>query len=940
MRKYLMIVVVFISSFIFVKNVNGEELNDYILKKYDKVPDTYIAEIGNDKRRYDYFYVIARNSDKKHLYCIEPGKSINSNILYNGSYEYNFNNLTQDELNKIKLYSYYGYGYQNHSGLNWYAATQYLIWKVKDFGLDIYYTDRLQGNRIDKFVDEMNEIKNLVNNSLIKPSFNNNYNIKFGEVVTLHDNNNILKYYDVVGDDVINASKNNNDLIISGKKSGSGKIKLIRKFNYYTNYPVIYSANDSQTLISSGNLDDIVIEIKVNVSGGKLIINKRDKETNRMTPQGDAGLGNAVYDILDENNNYVTSLTTDKDGYAETNNVLSINKIYLLKERIPSKGYLLDNTVYRFTINKDSLETRIHSYEQVIKSRVDLYKVYNDLVTGIMKSEPGIAFHVYNKRTGVMLKRIVTDSNGYASINLPYGTWTFKQMNSSGSYEKVNDFDIVVDGSEDVITKIISNVLISTKIKVVKIDKDSGKIIKKDGIKFKIKNLDTGLYVCQNITYPNKEKVCVFETKDGQFITPNSLPLGNYQIEEIDQYIEGYLYNNNPYKFSINKDSNFVKDNEYGNIYEIKFYNKQVKGKINITKYGESVDINNGIKYNKILLDNVGYSLYADSDIYSSDGTLIYNKNELIKKIVIKNGKYSLDNLYLGKYYLVEDYTDINHVKNNKKHYFELKYKDQYTSEVIENIELYNYIKKGSLEINKLDYNNKIKLYNTKVEFHIEDGKSDKLIDIYSTDINGKILIDNIPILYGYKYYIKEIEPSMNYILSDEKIYFEFDNNKAILNMYNKKKKGKVDIVVIDKDTLLPIDNTLIKIVDEYDNIIYRGYTDKDGRVYVDSIDYGEYRIIEEEAKDDFIKDDNIYTFNISDNCMYFRLKIYNYKIKKDIVVDDNFNKVDLEEYNTVLVPNTSKNIFYRLLNINYLIIIVILFSLYREVKYDIIEKK
>ena len=180
----------------------------------------------------------------------------------------------------------------------------------------------------------------------------------------------------------------------------------------------------------------------------------------------------------------------------------------------------------------------------------------------------------------------------------------------------------------------------------------------------------------------------------------------------------------------------------------------------------------------------------------------------------------------------------------------------------------------------------------------------------------------------------------MNYILSDEKIYFEFDNNKAILNMYNKKKKGKVDIVVIDRDTLLPIDNTLIKIVDEYDNIIYRGYTDKDGRVYVDSIDYGEYRIIEEEAKDDFIKDDNIYTFNISDNCMYFRLKIYNYKIKKDIAIDNNINKEDLEEYNTVLVPNTSKNVFYRLFNINYLIIIVILFSLYREVKYDIIEKK
>lgn len=940
MKKYLIIIVVLLCSFLFVNNVKGENIMDYILKKYDKVPDTFIAEIGSTKSRYDYFYVIARDSDKKYIYCIEPGKSINSNILYNGSYDYNLNIISKDELDKIKLYSYYGYGYKNHNNLNWYAATQYLIWNVKDFGLDIYYTDRLQGNRIDKYIYEMDEIKKLVNNALIKPDFNNNYSIKYGEEITLHDNNNVLNQYDVVGDSIINVKKDNNDLIISGNKTGNGMIKLIRKFNYYNNKPIIYSANDSQTLISSGNIDDIVISINVNVIGGKLIINKRDKETNNIIPQGDASLSSAIYDVLDENNNYITSIKTNNNGYGESDNILSINKLYLLKERIPSKGYLLDDTIYRFTINKDSLVTRINSYEQVIKSRIDLYKVYNDLTTGVMRSESGIAFHIYNKKTGNMIKRIVTSKDGYANINLPYGTWTFKQMNTSGSYERVNDFDIVVDGSEEVITKIISNALISTKIKVVKIDKDSGKVIKRDGIKFKIKNLDTNDYVCQNITYPKNEKICVFETKNGEFITPYSLPLGNYQIEEVDDYIEGYLYNNIPLKFSINKDTNYIKDSEYGNIYEVKYYNKQVKGKVNITKYGENVDISDSIKYSNILLDNVGYSLYANSDIYSQDGTLIYKKNGLVNKFIISNGKYSLDNLYLGKYYLVEDYTDINHIKDNNKYYFELKYKNQYTDIIIENIIFNNYIKKGTLNINKLDYNNKIKLYNTKVELHIEDGISDKIIGIYSTDINGKIVVSDIPIIYGYKYYIKEIEPSINYILDNSKIYFNFDrDNNVSLDIYNKKKSGKVDIIVLDKDKSLPIKNSLISIIDDNNNIIYEGYTDKDGRVYLDNILYGKYKVFQKEVSDGYIKDDNIYFFDISDISIYYRLRIYNYKLNNNIdnSVDNNILEEDID---VIDVPNTNKNIIYKLFNVNYLILFVLLFSLYREVKYVIIEKK
>ena len=100
MKKFLMVLVVFLSSILFVKNVKGENISDYMLKKYNVVPDTYIAQISSEKKRYDYFYVIARKSDKKYVYCIEPGKSINENNLYTGFTDNlsSVSGMTDDEL--------------------------------------------------------------------------------------------------------------------------------------------------------------------------------------------------------------------------------------------------------------------------------------------------------------------------------------------------------------------------------------------------------------------------------------------------------------------------------------------------------------------------------------------------------------------------------------------------------------------------------------------------------------------------------------------------------------------------------------------------------------------------------------------------------------------------------------------------------------------------
>ena len=961
MKRYFMVLVVLICSICFVKNVKGEGIKDYILKKYDKVPDTYITEIGSERIRYDYFYLIARDSDKNHLYCIEPGKSIDESVLYDG-YQNNLSsyaNLTDDELELVKLYAYYGYGYYGHASLGWYAATQYLIWNVKDFGVDIYFTDKLQGNRINKYTLEMRDIKKLVSEHYKKPNFNTNYEISLGDKITINDTNNILSEYVIDSyQNNISVSKYGNSLTIEGIKDGTSEIVLKRKFNKYGFLPTVYVGDNTQTVISNGNLDDITMKINVRVNGGKLVINKYDKDSMTNKTQGDASLSGAIYDVYDDGNNYLLSLTTNSNGYAESDKVFKVNTNYYLKERVASRGYLVDENKYTFCFDKNSLVTTIHSYEQIIKAKVNLYKVYENVSSGVMSGEPYIRFNIYNKSTGLYYNYLVTNSKGKADIVLPYGVWTFKQVNTSNGYLKAEPFDVVIDNTND-IDKIVSNNIVTTKLKVINLDYDSNNIIKRDGIKFKIKNLDTGSYVCHNVSYPNQDTICEYSTKNGYFITPNNLKFGNYELEQVDQKIDGFVWNKNKIKFSINQNSNIIKDNDVGNIIVLNYYNKMVKGEVLLTKYGEEENIIDGIiNYDKILLNDVGFSLYAKEDIFDGVGNLIYKKDSLVKKIKIDKGKYNFTDLYLGKYYLVEDYTDINHIKDDEKYYFSLDYKNQYTSIVKLNIERNNYLRKGSIEINKKDYKNKYGIYNTKLELHIENGDKDILVGQYSTDINGKVIVNNIPIKYGYKYYIKEIQPSTGYILNSDKIYFEFKNdNNVSIDIYNKKYTGILDLVVVDKDTDMPIKNALIVVKDELGNVVYRDYTDSDGRIYVEDIEYGKYKVMQEEGIDDFIKDDNIYSFNIDDNNKYFRLKIYNYRNKKN---DNEVNNNNLEEkdidddinnnmllsnslddnVSNIEVPNTNKNKILNILNVNYLILIIILFSVYRELKYVIINKK
>lgn len=731
--------------------------------------------------------------DGKTAYCIEPGVNITTSD-YEGAIGW-INSPYSDEVNrKIQLYGYYGYNYPGHGNLRYRAAAQSLIWEATGGQIIEFWTERYGNGNFINLNAERNEILRLASTHYEVPTFDSDTkDAVIGETTTFTDTKGILSNFDVVKSSDASVSINGNTLSVTPNVVGN--ITVVLKKKTYTQDPtIIFVGKDatSQKMGMFGVDDPVLVRVKLNVVGGSLKINKKDLDTKLSKPQGDATFKNAVYELLDENYNFITDLIIDDSFGAKTDKILSPNKIYILREKTASEGYLLDKTEYRFKIDRDNLDIEMDVYEDVIEKTVNIYKVFADGSTTILKGEPNVSFEIYLKSTGEYYKTIKTDEKGFVSVKLPYGKWIFKQVSSTSGFEKVKDFEIVINNdSDEDITKIISNAEIRAKLKLIKVDSESRKILVRDGIKFRIKNLDTGEYVCQNVTYPGQEKICVFETKDGMFITPYVLGHGNYQIEELEeQSIPGYVWNSVPLKFSIDENSKFIQDDEFGLMLEVQFENKEVKGEVEIKKVGEKLVIENGtFRYEEIELDGVHYDLIADGDIYSGDGTLIYKDKQLIKSFVTKDGYFKLTNLYLGKYCLIETKTVGNHVLNSKPYCFEIKYKDQYTDTIKLIINQKNYLAKGDFELSKVDLSTGEPVEGALIEIYTED---DILIYSGRTDKLGKLYVKGLE--SGKKYKFFEKEAPEGYILNDEIHEFEILNNGDIVKDTLSNEKIVIDV--------------------------------------------------------------------------------------------------------------------------------------------------
>ncbi len=763
--KYLLLIGI-IGMLFAVKEVQAMSDSFY---EGEKVTEAYLKKfkLGSSTGKYEQMRMFRRISDNKAAYCIELWETLSTDTMVGYDKDYVKNaNITEEQWERIQLIAYYGYNYKNHTTDNWYAASQFLIWKTLEPESTIYFTDTLNGNRVEKFVSEINEIENLIKEHYILPSYANmTFTLKYGAKTEIADYNHVTKNYKVLSDKRIETTTGMNGLTVEPTLLEETTLRLVKE--ELEEKTILYVTNKGQNLIVRGNYPKVETTVKIKINTGTVRFQKVDDKTEISIPEGEASFDETIYEVYDKYHHLITTITfTDQ-------NPVVIEKLpygeLFIKEIKSGKGYQLDETIHEIVINDN---TKIIDYilkDKVYDGKVIIQKYYekgNKLV-----KEQGAEFEIYNSKKE-LIKTIVTDENGKVEVILPYGNYKFHQIKGQKGHELVEDFVIEIkEEKEQNIELILNDSKLKRYLKVIKKDQDTKKEIVIGNATFKIKNLDTGEYIKQKVSYPKEEIIELFSTNsEGFFLTPEPLEKGNYQLEEVTAP-NGYKKIDTPIQFVVDQDSETIVDEVYGKIMILEVYNESLKGELNIIKKGENFQVETDKYYYEYHpLENISFNIYAEEDILMGDGTKLYSKDELVsEKTTDKEGYISI-NLPLGKYYVIETAFLDGYIENTKKYSVELT-----NDNLKQDLRIYNYLKKGSIKIYKKDASTKIPISDTYFSVYKEDGK---LLKTIVTDENGEAIIDFLPL---GKYKIEEIKSNPDYKIDHTKIEVELTEEQVVV---------------------------------------------------------------------------------------------------------------------------------------------------------------
>lgn len=531
MKKILLLIIA-LTLFYLPKNVEAKQEQVYQAEKIDNM---WIKKVKDDKTEYHQASVIRRRSDNNYVYCIEPWSTISENTIYNDIT--NVNEIPDNIIRKISTAAYYGYEYFNHTNIRWYYITQVAIWKIIDPEADFYFTDKLNGNRITTYDEQISEILDLVDFNSKIPNYGvTEITIPLGGEITLTDNNKIQNYFYINQKGTsIQGSLVGNQLKITGLELGQTELLYKQKTNRYKEDALIYRHENTQNFLSAGNISPLNTKLKINVVEGKIIVNKLDLDNNSTTPSGEASLKESTFELYYENMNLVTRNTTIDNKL--TFEHLPVGKYYL-KEVASGPGYTINQELKEINITTEEYEIIVNFYNKVIESEVEIQKYYGKNDT--WNEENNAAFEIYDKQNK-LIKTITTNKKGIAKTTLPYGSYIFKQISGKENYELSKPFTVKIDRNNQNIKIVKHNSEIVGKITILKIDSKTNMPLKNNPATFK-------LYDYTKNKWLEKE----YKTDEKGILVIDNLSIGKYKIIEVEAP-SGYENKPDEYEFEITK---------------------------------------------------------------------------------------------------------------------------------------------------------------------------------------------------------------------------------------------------------------------------------------------------------------------------------------------------------------------------------------------------
>lgn len=514
-----------------------------------------------------------------------------------------------------------------------------------------------------------------------------------------------------------------------------------------------------------------------------LSVQKVDKETGKVIP-----IAGAQFQILDENKKPITmkvsyptpmeidTFETDANGSFTLPEKLEYGSYYLHETKAP-EGYLLGVEDIPFVVDQEfdwENPLSITYPDAPAKGKIRVTKTDKETDKPIPS---GAEFTVtaaedittpdgtIRTEKGTVVATLTTDEKGKAETEALYlGKYVIKETKAPNGYLlNPKEFAVTLE-YEDQETEIVygdvtvPDELAKGKIRVKKTDAETGNGL--SGAEFEIRAKEDIITPDGTVKVKAGTVVDTIKTSDKGTAETKELYLGKYEVQET-KAPEGYLLNTQKYPVEL-----IYADQETEIVYgDVTVPDELAKGQIEILKKDEETGN---------LLSGAEFTVTAAEDITTPDGTLRAEKGTVVDTIVTDTtGIAKSKELYLGKYIVKETKQPIGFIRPNQTWDVELKYADQKTELVKENLTIKNQpteiiIDKKETGTDKPLEGVKFVIWNKDKEDPIDPGMQHK--EIYTTDANGKI---RLLYLEPGNYAVAEVESIPGYAW-DDKIIYEF----------------------------------------------------------------------------------------------------------------------------------------------------------------------